>query len=153
MTWDPQFVVMTTSKTGRNRIGWDAIGVGASTLCLIHCVLTPIALSFAPVLSEFLPGDTAVHRVVIVLVVAIGLLAFIPGYRKHRKFIVFLPMLAGLWAIGLGAFGDSFMGPWAEKCITILGSTLIITAHGLNRTFCKYCDACCSGGDDGRCGE
>jgi len=145
-------VVQSVEHT-RGRLSWDTVGVGASTLCLIHCVLTPIALAFAPVLSEFLPGDTLVHRVVIVLVVAIGLFAFIPGYRKHRRWIVFLPMLAGLWAIGLGAFGDSFMGPWTEKCITILGSTLIITAHGLNRTFCKYCDACSSGGDDGRCGE
>jgi MerC mercury resistance protein len=135
---------MNTPEAVQSRVGWDAIGVGASTLCLIHCVLTPVALSLAPVLSEFLPGDTTVHRVVIVLVVAIGLLAFIPGYRKHRKLIVFLPMFAGVWAIGLGAFGDSFMGSLAEKCITILGSTLVITAHGLNRTFCKYCDACIS---------
>ena len=144
---------MNTSETGEIRIGWDTIGVGASTLCLIHCVLTPIALSFAPVLSGFLPGDTAVHRVVIVLVVAIGLLAFIPGYRKHHKLIVFLPMVAGVWAIGLGAFGDSSMGPLAEKCITILGSTLVITAHGLNRTFCKYCDSCTSDGDARKYGE
>jgi hypothetical protein len=145
--WDWSFVIMNTPEAVQSRICWDTIGVGASTLCLIHCVLTPIALSLAPVLSEFLPGDTAVHRVVIALVVAIGLLAFIPGYRKHRKFIVFLPMVAGVWAIGLGAFGASFMGPLADKCITILGSTLVITAHGLNRTFCKYCDSCTSDGD------
>ena len=87
------------------------------------------------------------------LVVAIGLLAFIPGYRKHHKLIVCLPMVAGVWAIGLGAFGCSFMGPLAEKCITILGSTLVITAHGLNRTFCKYPDSCSSEGDARKCGE
>ena len=58
---------MNAPETGQSRIGWDAIGVGASTLCLIHCVLTPIGLSFAPVLSEFLPGDSTVHRVGIVL--------------------------------------------------------------------------------------
>ena len=139
---------MNTPETVQSRVGWDAIGVAASTLCLIHCVLTPIAPSFAPVLSEFPPGDTAVHRVVILLVVAIGLLAFIQGYRKHRKFIVFLPTVAGVWAIGLGAFGDSFMGPLAEKCITILGSTLVIAAHGLKRTFCKYCDSCTSDGQN-----
>src|SRR5664279_6651907 len=103
-------MVVQSVEVTRGRFSWDTICVGASTLCLIHCVLTPIALSFAPVLSEFLPGDTAVHRVVIVLVVAIGLLAFIPGYRKHRKLVVFLPMVAGVWAIALGAFGISFMG-------------------------------------------
>ena len=106
---------MNTPETVQSRIGWDTIGVTASTLCLIHCVLTPIALSFAPVLSEFLPGDSAVHRVVIVLVVAIGLLAFIPGYRKHHKAIVFLPMLAGVWAIGLGAFGGLIHGTSGGK--------------------------------------
>jgi hypothetical protein len=144
---------MISPEARQGRFGWDVFGVGASTLCLIHCVLTPIALSFAPVLSEFLPGDTAVHRVVIVLVVAIGLLAFIPGYRKHRKLVVFLPMVAGVWAIALGPFGISFMGPLAEKCITILGSTLVITAHGLNRTFCKYCDSCISDDEARECSD
>ena len=102
---------------------WDAIGVSASVLCLVHCVLTPIVLSSAPVFSQFLPGDAQVHRVFIVLVVLIGLLAFVSGYRKHRKAVVFLPMAAGVWAIALGAFGGSFMSSFAEKCITVLGST------------------------------
>ena len=146
-------MVVQSVEVTRGRFSWDTIGVGASTLCLIHCVLTPIAFAFAPVLSEFLPGDTFVHRVIIVVVVAIGLFAFVPGYREHRKWIVFLPMVVGVWAIGLGAFGGSFMGPLAEKCITILGSTFVITAHGLNRTFCKYCDACGSKGDAERCGD
>ena len=146
-------MVVQSVEVTRGRFSWDTIGVGASTLCLIHCVLTPIALAFAPVLSEFLPGDTFVHRVIIVVVVAIGLFAFVPGYRKHRKWIVFLPMVVGVWAIGLGAFGGSFMGPLAEKCITILGSTLVITAHGLNRTFCKYCDSCISDDEARECGD
>jgi len=103
-----------------------------------------VALSFAPALSQFVPGDKQVHSVFVVLVVSIGLLAFVSGYRKHRKLVVFLPMAAGVWAIGLGAFGGSSLGPLAENGITILGSTLIITAHGLNRTFCKYCDSCTS---------
>lgn len=145
--WAParnEVVIEKSVEVGQSRVMWDAIGVSASALCLIHCILTPIVLSFAPVLSQFLPGDAQVHRVFIVLVVLIGLLAFISGYRKHRKAVVFLPMAAGVWAIALGAFGGSVMSGFAEKCITVLGSTLIITAHGLNRTFCKYCDSCTS---------
>ena len=61
---------------------------------------------------------------------------------------MFLPIAVGVWAIALGAFGGSVMSGFAEKCVTILGSTLIITAHGLNRTFCKYCESCTSD-DDG----
>ena len=143
---------MNTTEIRRTRQRWDAIGVGASTLCLIHCVLTPVALSFAPALSQFVPGDKQVHSVFVVLVVSIGLLAFVSGYRKHRKLVVFLPMVAGVWAIGLGAFGGSSLGPLAEKGITIVGSTLIITAHGLNRTFCKYCDSCTSEDGASKCG-
>ena len=144
---------MNSPEARQSRFGWDVFGVGASTLCLIHCVVAPIALSFAPVLSKFLPGDTKVHRVLIVLVVAIGLLAFVSGYRKHRKGIVFLPMLAGAWAIGLGAFCGESLGSLAEKLLTILGSTLVITAHGLNRTFCKYCDSCISDDEARECGD
>lgn len=71
-------------------------------------------------LSQFLPGDAQVHRVLIVLVVLIGLAAFALGYRKHRKAVVFLPMAAGVWAIALGPFGGSVMSAFAEKCIAIL---------------------------------
>jgi hypothetical protein len=53
---------MNTPETGQIRVGWDAIGVGASTLCLIQCVLTPIALSLARVLSELLQGDTPARK-------------------------------------------------------------------------------------------
>ena len=143
---------MNTLEIRRNRTTWDSIGVGTSALCVVHCVLTPVALSFAPALSQFLPGDTQVHRILVVLVVSFGLLAFVPGYRKHRKAIVFLPMLAGVWSIGLGSFGGASLGPLAEKCLTILGSTLVITAHGLNRTFCKYCDLCNADEDNKECG-
>ena len=58
-----------------------------------------------------------------------------------------------LFRLALGAFGISFMGPLAERCITILGSTLVITAHGLNRTFCKYCDSCNSDDEARECGD
>ena len=60
---------MNTTEIRQTRQRWDGIGVGASTLCLIHWVLTPVALSFAPALSQFVPGDKQVHSVFVVLVV------------------------------------------------------------------------------------
>ena len=73
-------------------------------------ILVAITLSYTPLSSEFLPGNKAFLRSFIVVGLAIGLLAFGTGYRKHRKAIVFLPLLAGVWAIGLGDSGFHLWG-------------------------------------------
>lgn len=35
------------------RVNWDAGGVGTSTLGVIHCLLLPVVLAFAPTLAHF----------------------------------------------------------------------------------------------------
>jgi hypothetical protein len=61
------------------QVTWDAIGIGASLLCAVHCLLLPFMLAFAPALAHFLPGDEAVHRTLACSLAAVGLVAFRAG--------------------------------------------------------------------------
>ncbi len=135
------------------RTSWDAMGSGASLLCLVHCALTPLVLAMSPTLATMLPGSTATHQALIFFVVSLGLVAFVSGYKRHRRKLILLPMIAGILLVACGAFGESYLhSRFNETLITMLGSILLILAHGLNRSFCHRCVKC-SVNPDRACGE
>lgn len=119
----------------------DRLGIIASAACFVHCILTPVVLSFATVWAHFLPSEERFHRTLAVLIAAIGGFAVLSGYRRHRRVRVLLLMAAGLFFIFAGAYwGDRLPSHLAEVAITLIGSCLMITAHLTNHTFCKSCD-------------
>jgi len=121
----------------------DRAGMAASAACFVHCLLTPIVLSLASVYAHFLPAEEPVHRLLAVLVAAIGGLSLLVGFRKHGKSSVLILMTLGLMAIFAGAFyGDRLHSHWAEVMVTLMGSLCLISAHQLNHTFCRRCVDC-----------
>lgn len=121
----------------------DQLGVIASALCLIHCILTPVVLSFSAVWAHYLPSEEKVHRVLAVLIAGIGCFAILGGYRRHRRSRVLFMMFTGLSLIFAGAYlGDRLPSHLAEVATTLAGSCLMIAAHLTNHTFCKECRRC-----------
>jgi hypothetical protein len=118
----------------------DSLGVWASALCVVHCVLTPVLLSFSAVFAHLLPSDEKVHRSLAVSIAVIGSIALLYGYRKHRRIRIPLLMAIGLGFIFAGAWwGDRLPSHGAEVAVTILGSGFMIIAHRMNHTFCRNC--------------
>jgi hypothetical protein len=131
------------SLSRESTLGWDTIGVGASSLCVIHCIATPILLAFSPALADFLPGTETVHRTLAYLLTAVGLFAFRSGYNVHGRKYVLLLLLAGIVGITVGAYGGFWLpSPLWEHGITFAGSGFLITAHSINRTLCRKCQKC-----------
>lgn len=113
---------------------WDGVGAGISGLCMIHCVALPVLLAAAPGLGYLL--DESVHRTLVAVLVVPTVLAFVPGYRLHRRWAPPLLATAGFALLALGAFGE--VGAWEEP-LTVAGSLLLVTAHYLNHSFCRLC--------------
>src|SRR6266478_5252726 len=85
----------------------DRLGIIASALCFVHCILTPVVLSLSAVWGHYLPSEEGFHRVLAVMVAAIGCFAIVNGYRRHRRLRVLLLMSTGLLLIFAGAYlGD-----------------------------------------------
>ena len=121
----------------------DRLGVIASGLCFVHCILTPFVLSLSAVWAHYLPTGEGTHRALAVLVAAIGCFAIVRGYRKHRRLRVLFCTTGGSSFIVSGAyFGDSLPSHSAEVAVTMIGSSLMIAAHLMNHTFCKSCRRC-----------
>jgi hypothetical protein len=121
----------------------DRLGIIASAACFVHCILTPVVLSFPSVWAHFLPSEEGVHRTLAVLVAVIGCSAITGGFRRHRRWRVVVLMIAGLLLIFGGALrGDDLPSHAVEVATTMIGSMLMIGAHMANHTFCKDCPRC-----------
>ncbi|MDE1162420.1 MAG: MerC domain-containing protein [Acidobacteriaceae bacterium] len=136
---------MTLSSRPTSATTWpDRLGIATSALCVVHCLLTPILISFSAVLAHFLPSEEGTHRSLAVIVALLGTIALLRGIRIHKQRSIVVLMFAGLACIALGAFfGDHLPAHWMEVAITGAGSALMITAHRKNHTFCRDC-ACAS---------
>jgi hypothetical protein len=120
----------------------DLIGVTASTVCLIHCLATPIAISLFPNIILYLPGDASFHRILASAVILLGVAAFIPGYRIHRRKRLLALVVTGMLLILTVAWLGQHLNQALELSLSIPGSMLLITAHLLNRSFCRQCTTC-----------
>ena len=121
----------------------DRVGIVASTVCFVHCIFTPLVLSVSPVWAHYIPSEEKFHRILAVVIAAIGGFAIIGGYRRHRRSRVLLLLGSGLSLIFGGAYwGDRLPSHPAEIAVTMVGSSLMIAAHFINHTFCKHCSCC-----------
>ena len=122
-------------------INWDAVGVMGSLVCLVHCLLLPLAVVVLPWLVLF-EGES-LHRWLAVSLAAPVLLAFVFGWRRHGRWQPGFLMAGGLVALNAAAF--TAPEHW-ETSLTVLGGLFLIAAHGLNRHLCRRCPRCVDGG-------
>jgi hypothetical protein len=121
----------------------DHLGIWASTLCVVHCIVTPVLISFSAVFAHFIPGEEKTHRTLAIGVAALGAIALVKGFRTHGRRRILGLMALGLGFIFAGAFyGDRLPSHGYEVAVTTTGSALMIWAHRLNHTFCSDCRTC-----------
>jgi hypothetical protein len=115
------------------RINWDAIGVGTSIACAIHCALLPLFLTSLPLF-----GINIIHNIyfevgMIFLSLCIGAWSFYHGYRKHHHSLVPVTIfLAGFAFLVLKQFFVHY-----ETWLLFPAVGLIVTAHLVNFRSCR----------------
>jgi len=121
----------------------DNLGVWASALCVVHCVMTPVLISMSVVFAHLIPGEERTHRTLAVGVAVLGAIALVKGFRTHGRRRILGVMALGLVFIFAGAFyGGRLPSHGCEVAVTMMGSVLMISAHRMNHTFCKSCRRC-----------
>lgn len=106
----------------------DSAAIGASLLCLIHCIGLPILFALLPALATIgLPSSEWLHLVLLLTAIPISGLALVGGWRAHGAVVPLL--LGGVGLAGLAAglvFGSM---PGAETALTVAGSLALAMAH------------------------
>lgn len=119
---------------------WDRAGMTASALCVAHCLASPLVATALPVIAA---TEGATHRVLALAVLSFGLLAFVPGFRKHRRGQVLSLGFAGvafIWTPVL--LPESLALGSIETVVTVFGGFAMVGAHLLNLYFCRTCRVC-----------
>jgi chromate transport protein ChrA len=125
----------------RNKTSWDTVGIILSILCIIHCVALPIIILLLPAIATaFIPDECWVHNILFFLIITVAVLAFVPGYRFHRRTKPLCWLACGVSILFFATFFAHDLGHHFEPILAIVGSLCIITAHYLNHKSCKHCE-------------
>lgn len=106
----------------------DGAAIGASLLCLIHCIGLPILFALLPALATIgLPSSEWLHLVLLLTAIPVSALALIGGWRQHGGIVPVMLGATGLAGLAAGlAFGSV---PGAETALTVAGSLALALAH------------------------
>ncbi|MCP4836970.1 MAG: MerC domain-containing protein [Phycisphaera sp.] len=120
----------------------DWIGVSASVLCAIHCAAMPFVVGLLPLLGLSFLADPSFHKWMVGICLALALLAFVPGWRRHHRLA---PTIIGLSGLALISFA-AFAGP-EDCCATPCGdgatSTKVVSMPGTDPGVVPCTAACC----------
>lgn len=114
---------------GQQRL-FDGLAIGASILCLIHCLLLPMVIVMLPALAAFLAVPEEFHLWALVFAAPTSLFALVRGYPRHHWIGPALMVLPGLVLLALGALAAT--AAWLETALTVPGAILLALGHALN---------------------
>lgn len=109
---------------------FDGVAIGASALCLVHCLVLPAILVLAPTLALFLAIPEGFHTALLLVAMPTSAAALWIGHKRNGRL---LP--AALAIVGLTFLAAGLMVPrneQVETALTVVGSVLLASGHALN---------------------
>ena len=92
------------NPSGPSRSVWtDLTGMVASIGCAIHCAAMPFVISYLPSMGLSWIASESFHQWMAVICFVIGIMAFVPGWKRHRKFTPMMLGTAGVAGLAQGA--------------------------------------------------
>lgn len=119
--------------------------MSASTICAIHCVALPFALTFLPVFGIGFLAHGTFEIVMISISLLIGSISLGSSYRVHGRLNPILMMISGVSILLFNFFGHGSHIGLAETLHPYLagfGGLMVAAAHRVNMKLCASCDIC-----------
>jgi len=124
----------------------DRIGITATSLCALHCILLPILLPALPLLGISFLADHKWEHIFLIVTAILGSIAMLSGFKRYHKKLYPLYLLI----IGVVIYWQKHDFSEAVQPLFIgIGATLIVLAHIINIKLCNSCKQC----NEHECGE
>jgi hypothetical protein len=121
------------SPGARSSESLDAVAVGISALCVVHCLATPLLVVVFPIIGGTLFANHAFHAWLLVLVLPTSTLALYFGYRRHQQARVLWLGAVGMGILTIAAIlGPDTLSEGGERLTTSAGGLVLAIAHVLN---------------------
>tara|TARA_B110000003_G_scaffold85470_1_gene87481 strand:+ start:1741 stop:2172 length:432 start_codon:yes stop_codon:yes gene_type:complete len=122
----------------------DKLAMTLSIVCVAHCFFVPSFLILTSGIHSFSLDNEFIHKLIVLLAVPVSIYALTTGYKNHNT-ISFLPVgILGLLTLILAVvLGESTLGEFGEKALTLGGSILVAYAHFKNYQVCKKLECSC----------
>jgi energy-coupling factor transporter transmembrane protein EcfT len=134
----------------------DRLAIFLSSLCLVHCIVSPLIMILAPAFLSYWDADW-VHPVMFLLVFPLALWSLYSGKKHHKKWTPSVLGFIGIIFLILGmVFHDLFhhdsytLGHFTEEghlhgehlleiISSVIGGFTLALAHYLNMKSCHHC--------------
>lgn len=117
----------------------DRIGITATSLCALHCILLPVILPALPLLGIGFLADHMWEHIFLIVTAVLGSIAMFSGFKRyHKKLYPFYLLMLGIviyWQ--KHDFSESL-----QPVFIMIGATLIVAAHIINIKLCNNCKQC-----------
>jgi hypothetical protein len=127
-----KYCIFVTNLIMNIKLNWDALGIGTSVLCAIHCALLPVLMSTLPIFGINIIHNLFFEWGMIALAFLVGSYSLFHGYIKHHRSLK--PVLIfsfGFIFLILKQFFTQFEIP-----LLIIAVASIIGAHYYNYRLC-----------------
>jgi hypothetical protein len=106
---------------------FDGVALGASALCLVHCLALPLFIAALPALSTVLDVPENFHRLMLLIAIPASLFAVVLGRRHHHRISPALLAILGLLFMLWGAYGAA--SARGELMLSVAGGFVLSLAH------------------------
>lgn len=107
----------------------DSVGIFASSLCALHCSITPFFITLLPFLGLSFLKNELFENTMIGIALFLGIISLLPSYlKKHHDFKPITLFLFGISII----ISSHILFEKLEHIIAPIGGLFIVTAHLLN---------------------
>ena len=117
--------------------GLDASGTSISTICVVHCALTPAVVTLLPILGLGFLADKKAEFCLLLLSMSLGIASVGFGYPLHRSWRAAAVLFFGLSFLLCGRVIEAFREGWVGVVLMICGGLLVAGSHVINRRLCR----------------
>jgi cytochrome c biogenesis factor len=111
----------------------DRVAILLSGVCVLHCLLAPVAITLLPLLTLGLGGEEHFHELMLWVVLPVSTLGLALGWRQHRRGEILLLGAASMALLTFAAtWGHHHLPHAMEALLTVIGSLALAAAHVLN---------------------